>query len=135
MLVSADYNATIYVDNGQQFTATSYSSATSHVVTGVTFVAIEVYNDSGNGGFILSLSSGGCATNSTAWLCTDMFHLKWNEAQFSNYSQWTPPVVLARNGITNLYPYISAYSRNCSWLDRTGTYYSGTIYCRLPSIC
>ena len=132
MYVSVDNSGFVYTNRAQMFYVPGFAKATVSNVTAPGVLAINITNIGGPGGFAMSTTFGGCITNSTKWKCSTISYTNWTSITF-NDSSWSSAVSYSNNA-AGLYPKMSSFSNNCSYVGFLNYNYVGNVYCRL-SLC
>ena len=124
-----DDSATLYVDNNQVLSQTYPNIVTSVISSASSLLALSVYNVNGLTGAILSLTYGGCLTNSSSWRCTDTLYSNWNQINYDD-SSW--PLAFIKMQNKDLYggPY-AQFASTCPVMGTSITRDYAYNYCRL----
>ena len=133
MFVIIDNVGQVFLTNNQLFSTSYYNVVYNFTLVGVNYIAVKFENTEGPGGFLMSLSNGGCITNSSNWRCTNTNNMAWNSfSVFHDYYQWPPAVTYtANNG--SIYTSNGQFPEDCPWISIANSFYVGHVLCILPS--
>ena len=126
----ADDSAALYVDGIEALTVSLSSSVGSKAISvASSLLAVSIYNvGPGGTGVIMSLSYGGCITNTVSWKCTNNSYPNWNQIA---YDDITWPVAFSRQTNDASLGPKAQFSINCPMISFiTAHMFKGYTYCR-----
>ena len=123
-----DDSAILYVD-GNQTLSTSYPTVVSKVISAASsLLAIRIYNSVDRLSTLVSLTNGGCITNTVSWRCTDILYPNWNQINYDDVS-WPLAVSVIQNSGLACGPR-TQFSLSCPALTFGNSRPMGYLYCR-----
>ena len=128
----ADDSAVLYVDNTEALTVSSYTAlGTKAISAASSLLAISIYNiGPGDTGVIMSLTYGGCITDTVSWKCTNTSYPNWNQIEYDD-STWPLAFSRQKNDATIFYGPKAQFSNNCPMISFTTAHLlQGYSYCR-----
>ena len=121
---SADDDVLIHVDGvSRGWTNDAWYSTHTEVVTSACVIAIILYNNADNGGFIASTSSG--MVTDASWKCNNYVETGWTTCGFDD-AHWPDAVVVGDYNVND--PTYAAINANAKWISLYRT--AGVAYCR-----
>ena len=118
----------LYVDGTMELIASFPTVASKVISAASSLLAIKVYNSVDRLSTLVSLTVGGCITNTVSWRCTDVLYPNWNQINYDDVS-WPLAVSVIQNIDLSGGPR-SQFSLNCPALTFGDSRPVGDVYCR-----